>query len=301
MLHSDTMKTVKVILITIITLSILGATALFLVGYFKPTSGGIKIDTVPVSNVYINDVFVGKSPYEGTYPKGIISLKLIPESSGQNLIPFETKITLASGIQTVISRDFGSTEDNSSGYVISFEKTGGSEAGLIVISRPDNAQILTDGVSRGFTPYKALAITPAMHQITARAPGYIDKTVMVKTMVGYRLTFYAKLAIDEATSQISGENNETKVLEKTFVEISDTPTGFLRVRTKPGTSGEEIAEVIPGSRYPFLDEDAETGWFLIQYQEPKSGLPAGITGWVSKDFAKKVILPDDSTTSASIN
>jgi uncharacterized protein YgiM (DUF1202 family) len=96
------------------------------------------------------------------------------------------------------------------------------------------------------------------------------------------------------------EATPAATIQKQFVQVLDTPTGFLRVRTKPGTLGEEIAEVKPGEIYPYLDEDVASGWLEIEYQEAKAGLPNGITGWISGDYSKKVMLSADSTTSASI-
>ena len=79
---------------------------------------------------------------------------------------------------------------------------------------------------------------------------------------------------------MAGEKTELK----SFIEILDTPTGFLRVRTLPGSAGSEIHQVKPGEKYPFLEEDEETGWFKIQFQDPAPGLPEGIVGWVSNEF-----------------
>ena len=55
-----------------------------------------------------------------------------------------------------------------------------------------------------------------------------------------------------------------------------------------GFNLSEIAEVTPGSKYLYLDTDIATGWFKIQYEEAKQGLPNGIVGWVSNEFAKKI-------------
>ena len=296
------MKIFKIVIISTVSLVALVAAVLFSIGFFKPKPGGIKITTNPSSSVYINGNFVGKSPYQGVYPAGKILLKLVPDASGENLLPFETNVTLISGIETVVGRNFGPSEDKSSGYVVSFEKSGGTDAGLVIISRPDNAQISIDGVSRGFAPFKISAITPAQHQIVVRAPGYIDSEMNVKTQSGYRLSFFAKLEKNEASDVLSTKTSSSEAsLQKQLVQILDTPTGFLRVRTKPGASGEEIAEVKPGETYPYLTTDLASGWFEIQYQEPKSGLPSGITGWVSGDYSKIITQTVNSTPSAIIN
>jgi len=272
----------KVFWIVLLTLVLLGIDSFFLINYLKPKPGGVYVSTKPNSSVYINGNYVGKTPFKNTYDSGVVTIKLVPETNDLNLIPFETKVTLVSGIQTVIRREFGKTEDESSGDIISFEKENGKSTSLIVISTPDNAQVLIDGVARGFTPHRTSTISPAEHQITIKASDYIDRTLSVKTLVGYRLTVFAKLAKNLTPVSTPIPISATK----TYIEILQTPTGFLRVRTEPGTKGGEIAEVKPGSKYLLLDTDLATGWYKIQYEDAKPGLPDGISGWVSNEFAK---------------
>lgn len=279
------------ILITLISLACVAAAAFFLIGYFKPKPGGILVNTSPVASVYINGVLVGSTPYSGYYHAGQIDLKLVPNVSDPSLIPYEINVKLVPEIQTVVGREFAKTENESSGDVIYFEKTGGTEAGLIVTSTPENAQVSVDGVPQGFAPYKTSTISPAQHQVSVKAPGYIDRNMTVKTLAGYRLTVFAQLAEGEAAPLPS----PTPAPPQTMVQIENTPTGYLRVRSKPGTAGEEIAEVKPGSAYPYLNEDTATGWLEIQYEPVAPGLPDGIVGWVSNQFTKKII----ATPSAS--
>lgn len=283
------------ILLSLISLACLVAAAFFLIGYFKPKPGGILVTTSPVASVYINGVLMGSSPYQGYYKAGQIDLKLIPNVSDTSLIPYEINVKLVPEIQTVVGREFAKTEDQSSGDVIYFEKTGEADAGLVVTSTPENAQVSVDGVPRGFAPYKTSTISPAQHRITVEAPGYIDRNMTVKTLVGYRLTVFAQLAEGSTTPSPS----PTPAPPQTLVQIENTPTGYLRVRSKPGTAGEEIAEVKPGSTYPYLNEDTATGWLEIQYEPVAPGLPDGIVGWVSNQFAKKTTNPLVSTSSAT--
>src|SRR5688572_10234358 len=186
------MKTLRIVLISLISLVLLGGAILFLVGYFKPKPGGVLVDTSPESSVYINGSFVGKTPFTGVYEAKEVVLKVVPIDTELALIPFETKLTLTPGIQTVVRREFGKSETASSGDIISFEKEAGKTS-LVVISTPDNAQVSLDGVPRGFAPYKTTTISPGEHQITVKAPGYADRIMTVKTLNGYRLTVFAKL------------------------------------------------------------------------------------------------------------
>ncbi len=251
-------------------------------GSFSPKPGGIRIETTPEASVFINGSLVGETPYKGSFKAGTILLRLVPKGSSENLIPFETSLTLAPGIETVVGRNFGMSEDSSSGYVISFEKTGSRTAGLVAISQPDNAQVLIDGVSRGFSPYNVSAIAPAKHTITIKSPEYSDFSMTIQTLVGYRLTFYGKLGRGGGQDSSPGDKSQGTVK---IVEILDTPTGYLRVRSEPGVGGEEIAQVKPGESFPYLDTDVATGWIQIQYEATKSGLPSGIVGWISGDYA----------------
>jgi uncharacterized protein YgiM (DUF1202 family) len=290
------MKTVRTVLVVIIALIAVGTAIYFLSGYFRQKPGGILIITSPVSNVYINNVLVGKSPYTSTYQAGQITLKLVPDTLDSSLIPYETKITLVPGVQTVVRREFGKSEDLSSGDVISFDKIGTRETGLIVVSTPENAQVSVDGLPQGFAPYKTSGISPASHQVTVKAPGYTDRVMTLKTQVGYRLSLYVKLAKATEPQPTATPTPVTK----TFVQILSTPTGFLRVRTAPGTAGEEIAQVKPGSQYLFISDDVSTGWVEIQYEAAAPGLPNGISGWVSGQYVKKITQTVEATGSATL-
>ena len=292
------MKTFKVVLITITSLGILAGAVFFSIAYFQPKPGGLRVETDTPASVYVNSSLVGKTLFKGTYKAGEITLKVVPDAAGGNLFPFETKLVLTPGIETVVRREFGATEDESSGDVISFEKESGKETSLIVVSTPDNAQISIDGVPRGFAPYKSSSISPAEHQITVKATGFTDRIMTVKVISGYRLSVFAKLA---KVKEVAPTPTPAPVL-KTYIEILATPTGFLRVRTAPGSAGEEIAQIKPGEKYLFLEEDLSTGWFKIQYRAPAVGLPNGITGWVSDEFTKKVESEEPvATPSASLN
>lgn len=71
----------------------------------------------------------------------------------------------------------------------------------------------------------------------------------------------------------------TKSPDGEVVEILDTETGYLRVRSQPGLNGEEIARVNPGQR--FLVEEKSYGWVKIKLDDSRSG-------WVSGQYTKSV-------------
>ena len=288
-LESLKMKTFKIVLVVLGTLAVVLVAVFFAIGYLKPKPSGLLVDTTPESSVYVNGNFAGKTPFNSANFAGQIDLKLVPDIADQNLVAYETKINLVPGIQTVVRREFGPSEDSSSGDVISFDKSG---TGIIVISSPDNAQVLVNGTQQGFTPYNISPVTPGSYQITVKADGFMERTMSIKTQPDYRLTVYAKLA--KAPVAVPTASPTPQPVSKTFVVVGNTPTGFLRMRTEPATNGEEIAELKTGSKYLYLETDAASGWYKIQYQDPAPGLPNGMVGWVSNQYSSL------ATQSASI-
>lgn len=276
-------KFLKVILI-IFGVSLALGLGFFLKGYFQPKKAGILIETTPAASVYINGVGVGRTPYEATYKPSEISVKLVPESLDEPLASYETKVNLGAGIKTVIKREFGESDESSSGEIISFEKIGRGETSLAVVTTPDSAQVSIDGQNKGFAPIKVSEITEAEHQIAISALGYKEKTLTVKTVTGYKLAAIIKLAKStEPGSQPlqSPSEQATPEPKNLYVEILETPGGFLRVREEPNISSKELARVKPGDKFLLIEEDLKSGWFKIEY------LPAQ-AGWISNQYAKKI-------------
>ena len=252
---------------------------LFLIGYFKPKGAGIFVDTVPVSDVYINGSLVGSTPYEAITSPGEITIKIIPKDT--QLVSYETKLTLVSNIRTVIKREFAKTDEESSGEIASFEKVGGKDASVSIVSIPDASKISINGQVRGFAPYKINSIIPGEHTLLISALGYTERSLTINAYQGYKLTVVVKLAggadLPTPTPTPSGE----EILNITKVEILETPNNFLRVRSEPIADAKEVARVTSGSSYPLVEEDVKSGWFKIEYEKGKQG-------WVSNEYSKKV-------------
>lgn len=262
----------------------------------RPKRAGIKVTSTPASGVYVNGVYVGKTTFSASFPPGQISLKLVPLDQNTNLTPFEAKVNLVAGIQTYVDREFAGSEENSSSTILSFEKTGGRLAGVTVISTPDKAEVWIDGTSQGTTPYNFNSITTGPHTIAIKSAGFKEKNLNIKTVEGLRLTLYAKLARLEANLPTPAPSFSLPAGPKQHVLIGSTSTNFLRMRTSPGESGDEIAELRTGQKYVYLETDEITGWYKILYEEPSPGLPNGITGWVSNQYSK--IVPEDGSSAS---
>lgn len=285
-------RRLKIVILGLVIVSLVIVLVFFLVGVFKEETAGIHIQTLPDSSVFIDGVQQGRTPYKETIRPGEVVIKLVPESFEKPLAPYETKINLISGVETVISWEFGESDEEGGGEIVSFEKANRGETSLSVVTIPDSAQVVIDGTVKTFAPYKTSSIIPGEHILVVSAQGYLDRSVRVKTYEGFKLTAAVKLAPSKeppeeeepsSTGLPAGEAEapEGEEEEKVWVEILSTPTGFLRVRAEPSTLGEEVARVEPGEKYLFIERDEKTGWFKIEYEEGKEG-------WVSNTYAKKI-------------
>lgn len=249
----------------------------------------LRVDTTPPSLVYIDNIQIGQTPIEKIFKPGEITIKLIPTSTISALTTYQTKVHLTSQTITVIRRDFGDSDITSAGEVINLEPQPGKNASLAVItSIPDSASITLDGTPLGFTPILIPQVQAGDHQIVISAPGFTPRTISAKTVAGYKLNLNAKLAgLPEPSPSPLPSATPSATLEKPYVEIKATPTGFLRVREKPDTKSQELGRVQPGDRYPLLDKT--TGWYLIKVdlEATASGLPPGRGGWVSAQYVDK--------------
>jgi len=257
---------------------------LFITGVLKRQGSRIRIESNPDSTVFINGEQVGRTPYEQDSKNSEIVIKLIPDSSNQPLAPYETNVSLTSGVKTIIRRNFGETAEDSSGEVISFEKSSEKEPIVSVISTPDGAQVQLDGQIKGVTPIKLSDIVMGNHELSVSASGYTERKFSIQTVNGYRLTAVVQLAYtgEKLPSLIKTtpipQEEEKKQVTPTEVEILNTPVGFLRVRSEPSVTGSEVGRVTPGKKYKYLSKDDKTGWFKIELEDGKDG-------WVSNEYA----------------
>lgn len=271
----------RFVLILAIVLVGVGAAGIILRSKINPAMAGILIETNPSATVYINGEQVGQTPYEETRTAGEVTLRLVPIATNNPLSPWDTKLTLTEGIKTVVRRDFGETDARSAGDVLSFEKIPGNGAGITIVSSPDASQVALDGQARGFTPIRIESIPVGEHEIAVSAPGHLERSITARAEPGFRLTVVAMLARLEEEEEASPAGQIEVEVEETMVEILDTPTGFLRVREEPTTASRELAKVEPGTKHVFIEENDDSTWFKIEYEDGKEG-------WVSAQYAKKV-------------
>ncbi len=287
---------------SLLLIGILASTLLLSGCSLKKTPAALQINAVPPANVFVDGKLLGKTPYQGNnWKAGEISVKLIPESTSAPLASWEGKIKLSNGILTLVEREFGATENESAGQVLSLEKIKDKKsASLSVITDPDGALISVDGEAKGFAPLSLEKVGVGDHQVTVTKEGYKEKNIRAQAVAGFKLLVNIKLAQKAEEGQIatvsgtptptvkakaslpsptaalspSASSGETKQ-----VLIKDTPTGWLRVRQEPSTAAAEVAKVNPGEKYIVLEE--KSGWYEIEYEPGKKG-------WISGQYAAKI-------------
>ncbi len=289
------MKKLRIVLVILLLVGSITGAILYYAGVFNPTGAGLRIETIPASTVYINGEQVGKTPYSEVHEPGEVDVKLVPDSFERPLVPYEGRIKLASGVETILTREFGESETLASGDIISFEEVSRDEVSLTVVSVPDSAQISIDGVVKGFAPFKTTNVTEGEHVLMLSANGYNDRTLNIKTFKGYKLTAYVQLSPNPDVDVADEEKKEdVKKVVVTMVKIFSTPTDFLRVRADATTGSKEVGRVTPDETYNFLGETEKSDWFEIEFEDDDGEI---VSGWVSGTYAEKIEIEKDEDVS----
>lgn len=296
----------KKIIALVFLLSGASILAAFGVVYFlrgRKPNAGLKIDTTPPSLIFIDNHQLGKTPFDKLFKPGDVTVKLIPDSTSSAVGSYETQVRLAPEVYTVIKRDFGASETDSAGEIVTLQPQSNNQTSLTVItSSPDSASVSIDDQPQGLTPLLISPITPGDHQISLSAPGFAPRTINVQIVSGYKLQISAKLAgsiqptvtptptPDKSNLQPSPTAKPRAESEKLGegtppaggvgeVIILDTPTGFLRVRSGPGKNFPEIGQIKPGAKYDLLSTSSD--WYQISVK-----LEATSSGWISSQYAE---------------
>jgi len=262
---------------------------------FLKKPAGLNIESTPSAVVFLNDEEVGTTPFKNSdITPGKYQIKLVPESGSGNFSIWETQLNLKGEVTTIINKSFAESETDSSSYILELRPEPGEGAFLSIISDPDTVNLNIDGKPNGYTPAVKLESTPGSHQLNLSSPGYKPLELSVNTVKGYNLIINVQLASDEilltspqpaSKSAITEPTKSTKSTEltdlnKPYVIITETGTGWLRVRKEPSSSGVELGKVDVGEKLPYLGETSDTGWHQVEFE--------GQDGWLSAKYAKLV-------------
>lgn len=286
----------------------------------KAGPAALQISSSPKSTVLLDGKEVGKTPYYDEKLQPLeYTLKLVPEDS--KLVTWESKIKLNPEVLTVVNRELGIASETSTGEILALEKISQKDISEVsIVTTPNLTNVKFDKQDQGQSPVLVKNVTPSDHEIQVSLPGYIDRTVKVRTVAGYRLNASIQLAAltttinlpSPTTSMTSSPSatNSSKATNKTpspqpsasplnspSPSKTSTPTSTPGVVTDPNKvlildtptgwlrvretpGGAEIGKVNPGEKYPYISEQAPD-WVKIEYQTGKQG-------WVSSQYVKKI-------------
>lgn len=300
----------KILFLVILLIVVGGILGLMrLVGFGGQKEGELRVDSQPAVSIFLDNKHIGRSPYKDKVQAAQYTIKLVPESTVDASASWQGKITVGGNLLTYVSSTLSDSELTSAVDVLWLEKISSKVSEVSVTTNPDGATILIDNETKGVTPLVISDVTPGDHTLTVNSPGFVSRTLKVKTTAGYRLIASIKLALSgepvptptqEATPSPTltgkvtptpspkGSPTPTKTATqsatikdpaKPFVVILDTPTGFLRVRAQASISSQEVGRVNPGEKYHI--EDEENSWYQIIYEGSSEG-------WISGQYAQKV-------------
>ena len=250
----------------------------------KTGKGALQVTSVPHSEVYLDGKLLGTTPLcacelPQMLSVGDYTVRLIPTDG--NFRPFEEKITINKSTLTVVDKTFADNGE-SDGSIISLSPLNNKkDIEVLVISLPDKANVFLDNNPVGITPLLLRNVSESDHDLRITREGYRDKSIKIKTALGFKLSVLTFLGVNVDLSNTpfaSSEALPSPTVTVSEVLILNTPTGFLRVREGASVNSLEIARVLPGETHELVDEKA--GWFKIK-------LINGKVGWISSSYATK--------------
>lgn len=269
-------------------------------------SGRLRILSTPATTVFIDNVAVGKTPYEEKANVGEYIIKLIPDGEGATTAVWQSKVKVFQNSMTYINQDLKETEVTSAGEILTITKMDKksfiSQTGEVYVeTEPNGVIVYLDNDEKGVSTLLLENVTRGDHEISVFMPGFIRRTQKINVEDGYRVNVHFKLALDPSNKTLdktleekrqeaseAAELAATPVPLPTNILIGNTPTGFLRVRSEPTVSSSEIAQVRPGETYVLLEE--LNGWYKIKVNEKE--------GWISAQYSTKQLSTSPASTAS---
>jgi hypothetical protein len=249
----------------------------------KTGKGALQVTSVPKSKVYLENKLIGTTPFcacdlQQMLPVGDYAVKLVPV--GGDFGSFEDKITINKSTLTVVDRTFANNGSSDGSIISLIPLDHKKESEIIIVSLPDKANVFLDSNPVGVTPLLLKQVSESDHDLRIKLDGYKDKTLKIKTALGFRLSSIVSLGINPDLSMPISSSTTASLIASSSANILilNTPTGFLRVRESNSIASREIAQVKPGESYELVEEEED--WFKIK-------LVNGTTGWISSSYAIK--------------
>jgi hypothetical protein len=250
----------------------------------KSGKGALQVTSVPQSKVYLENKLIGTTPFcacdlAHMLFVGDYTIKLIP--LGGIFKPFEEKITISKTTLTVVDRTFADNGGSDGSVISLIPLDNKKDVEVLIVSLPDKANVFLDSNPVGVTPLLLRQVSESDHDLRITRDGYKDKSIKIKTALGFRLSSLIFLGVNsDLTSSVASISATPSPTAATVINvlILDTPTGFLRVRESNSINSSEIAQVKPGESYELMEE--KDNWLKIKITDNK-------IGWISSSYAVK--------------
>ncbi len=257
--------------------------------------GELKVDSIPTSTLFLNNLAVGKTPYKNKQKVGEYLLKLIPEGIATDVASWNGKIIVNKKALTYVNLELGKSDILTAGDIIFLEKTtkkqNNNYGEIYIETEPKGAIVLLDNDEKGVAPLILDNVTNNQHEVSVYLPGFIKRTEKINVIPGYRVNIIFKLALDETYKKIEDLEKVSTSSSKTnkiYVIVNNNPQGWLRVRTDTSIESTEQAKIKIGEKFEFLEE--KNGWYKIKFNDNLESLISGSfnEGWVSKEYVTKI-------------
>lgn len=252
--------------------------------------GALQVTSEPKSTVYLNNQLIGQTPLckcdaNTMIRAGEYAVRLVPLEGDYS--PFESKININASVLTAVDRVFQDGASSTGSMITLTSLKEKNKLAILAVSFPDKAKVFLDNNEIGKTPFVYKDTTDSDHELRFEKEGYGEKTIRIKTVLGYTLSttvflgLKPDLGISPTASPAVAATSSASITSSPVVEkvtILSTPTGFLRVRADASISSAEITKVNPGESFELVSEEA--GWYKIKLSD-------GNTGWISSSYAEK--------------
>lgn len=215
------------------------------------TQGALQVTSNETMKVFLDDNHVGETPfYDERLKSGSYTLKLVPTKGEEQSRSWQTKLSIYKRALTVVNYDLQISKEQSSSEILKLEPLSNvKEIKLSISSIPDNVVVKLDDRIKGFSPISLTDLTAGDHVLTLEAPGYLAKTITVKTNLGQHLIIETQLARDAGQILELPIDSPTATESARIATDSATPTPSATPETS-SQAGKVVGGVTYGESKP---------------------------------------------------
>jgi len=250
----------------------------FIMGHIQ-TKAEVRVESNIESDVYLNNVLVGVTPFTHETVAVKSFLKIVPHEKNKDYLPYETALSLTPQTKTIVRHNFNDVISNATTQIISLKNERENSSPITIITNPESAYVFVNNEYLGTSPLR-IEKPPATYSVQVMHTGFQAMQVTLKSALGYNLTAFLDLAVQSPVGSDTGKSVplDRQQPSDRVVTILKTPTGYVRVHESPKESSQEISRAILGREYPFEGYSPLKDWTQIN-------LNASESGWILTRYA----------------